>query len=193
MKKFVRLLFASIISLSAFSANAMYIPVAVGSGNFEGSMYDVYKYVADDAGVIDKSWTDAQDFALGLGGYLTTLTSSGEDSFVTNLVKSTMIDQGEVWAGGYQPDGSVEADGGWTWVNGEGAFAYTNWSPGEPNDLNGEDYLGINWGADQWNDEGALGNIKGFVVETAVPEPSVIALFGLGLLGLGFARRRMRN
>jgi len=28
---------------------------------------------------------------------------------------------------------------------------------------------------------------------TAVPEPSIIALFALGLLGLGFARRRMRS
>ena len=28
---------------------------------------------------------------------------------------------------------------------------------------------------------------------TAVPEPSIIALFGLGLFGIGFARRRMRS
>ena len=27
----------------------------------------------------------------------------------------------------------------------------------------------------------------------SVPEPSIIALFGLGLLGLGFARRRIRH
>ena len=29
--------------------------------------------------------------------------------------------------------------------------------------------------------------------ERKVPEPSIIALFGLGLLGLGFSRRRMRS
>ena len=28
---------------------------------------------------------------------------------------------------------------------------------------------------------------------SAIPEPSIIALFGLGLVGLGFARRRMRS
>ena len=42
---------------------------------------------------------------------------------------------------------------------------------------------------DRTDDESALGNIDGFVVEKAIPEPSVIALFALGLLGLGFARR----
>jgi len=31
------------------------------------------------------------------------------------------------------------------------------------------------------------------VMVSAVPEPSIIALFGLGLLGLGFARRKVRS
>ena len=122
---------------------------------------DVYKYVKGSDGDMDKSWSDAKVFALGLGGYLATLTSSDEGIFVTDLVKSTMLDQGEVWAGGFQPDGSAETAGGWTWLNGEGAFSYNYWSPNEPNDLNGEDYLGIIWKDDQWNDEGHLPNIKG--------------------------------
>lgn len=36
--------------------------------------------------------------------------------------------------------------------------------------------------------------IGGWLYQTVpVPEPSIITLFGLGLIGLGFARRRMRN
>jgi len=38
-------------------------------------------------------------------------------------------------------------------------------------------------------------NITGLIEisDTPVPEPSIIALFGLGLLGIGFARRRKHN
>jgi hypothetical protein len=182
MKKIVRLLIVSTFILTAVPANAGLIK----SGTFGGSVYDVYAY---DIGA-DKSWGAANIFALGQGCYLATLTTAAEDSYVTSLVQ--MANLREVWAGGQQLDPTSAPAEGWTWVNGEGAFSYTNWSPGEPNDWRGisEQYLGINWGDGQWNDERALGNIKGFVVESAVPEPSIIALFGLGLLGLGFARRR---
>jgi len=182
MNKIVRLLIASTLLLTAVSANAGLIK----SGTFGGSVYDVYKY---ERGV-DRSWGAADIFALGQGGYLATLTTAAEDSYVTSLVQAAGLH--EVWAGGFQEPSETSKTDGWKWVNGEGAFDYTNWSPGEPNDYYGtgsEQHLGINWrGA--WNDEGRLRNVKGFVVESAVPEPSVIALFGLGLLGLGFVRRR---
>jgi len=183
MKKITRVLFASTILLTAVSANAALI-----SGSFGGTIYDVYS----DSGI---SWEDANAFALSEGGHLVTITSGAEDTFVKDLVQTAKL--GEVWAGGLQLDHNSAADEGWSWVTGE-AFSYTNWSSGEPNDWLGisEHYLGINWGG-KWNDERALGNIKGFVVEyytvdppVKIPEPSVIALFGLGLLGLGFARRR---
>jgi hypothetical protein len=85
----------------------------------------------------------------------------------------------EVYVGGYQPAGSPTADG-WTWVNGEGSIAgsnsgvgYANWLLGEPNDAGtGESHLAIGLGgAFGWNDEGALGNIGGFIVEYDVPIP----------------------
>ncbi len=50
-------------------------------------------------------------------------------------------------------------------------------------------YLNESWAADSW--PGSEDHIGGFFVRTSsVPEPSIIALFGLGLIGLGFARRR---
>ena len=56
---------------------------------------------------------------------------------------------------------------GWTWLNDEGAFVYTNWQGGEPNDNGGEEqYLGIgHTNTPGWNDERVLGNIDGYVVE----------------------------
>ena len=38
-----------------------------------------------------------------------------------------------------------------------------------------------------------VGNSVLNIVTTDVPEPAVVALFGLGLLGLGFARRKTRS
>jgi len=43
-----------------------------------------------------------------------------------------------------------------------------------------------------WPDKGAISNVAIWGRQT-VSEPSIIALFGLGLFGLGFARRRSHN
>ena len=106
-------------------------------------------------------------------GYLVTITSALEDAFVADLITI-----GEVWAGGKQDPAVSDPTANWVWVNGEGSFpgvnggtgyvnTYSNWSDFEPNDEGGgEQYLGIGWTDDKkWNDEGALGNIKGYVVE----------------------------
>ncbi len=186
MKKIVRLLFASAFLLTSVSANAGII----ASDSFDGSKYTVY----DNSGI---TWEAAQSIALVEGGYLAAITSALENDFVTALIQGENL--GQVWAGGFQIQSNPGVDDpadDWFWDSGE-TWDWTNWnSPTEPNDyygFNSEQHLGINWTSDgKWNDEANLGNIHGFVVEKAVPEPSVIALFALGLLGLGFARRRMR-
>ena len=46
-----------------------------------------------------------------------------------------------------------------------------------------------------WDDVGAPPEFPGFDLAfnlTSVPEPSTIALFGIGILGLGLARRRKK-
>ena len=39
----------------------------------------------------------------------------------------------------------------------------------------------------------AWSHVSIYGTSTSVPEPSIIALFGLGLIGLGFARRRKHS
>jgi hypothetical protein len=85
------------------------------------------------------TWEEAQAAATARGGYLATISSAVENSFVFNLVNNSIYwrnggtNSFGPWIGGYQPAGSSEPDGGWTWVNGEGSFApgssaYANWA-----------------------------------------------------------------
>ncbi|MBN2864365.1 MAG: C-type lectin domain-containing protein [Bacteroidales bacterium] len=85
------------------------------------------------------SWHEAKAACEQRGGYLATITSEQENTFVFNLVKSNndfwyldYLGNGlGPWLGGFQPDGSQEPDGGWEWITSE-PFSYTNWETGQP-------------------------------------------------------------
>ena len=147
---------------------------AVGPGGH------VYETVIADG--IDWNSADAAASAMELNtacgllsGHLATVTSANEDVFVhnewmtANPNPTNAFFNSEAWIGGFQPPGSNEPLGGWTWINGEGLLSagYTNWLGGEPNDVGGgEGHLAIalnGWFG--WNDEGNLGGIYGYIVE----------------------------
>jgi PKD repeat protein len=70
----------------------------------------------------------------GMNGHLATITSQGENDFIV----SNFGGEG-YWLGGFQPEGSIEPDGGWQWITNE-TWNYTNWNPGaEPNNHYGGD------------------------------------------------------
>lgn len=79
------------------------------------------------------SWQAAQTTAEGQGRYLATITSAAENEFIlANLITSCGCNY---WAGGSQAASQASTDAGWSWVNGEGPFSYTNWTfDNEPND-----------------------------------------------------------
>jgi hypothetical protein len=84
------------------------------------------------------NWYQAAYLAQDAGGYLASITSEGENTFVFNLVS----DKKYFWffeedgphhgigigpfLGGYQPEGSPEPASGWRWLSGE-PWSYTNW------------------------------------------------------------------
>ena len=159
---------AMLCSPNSVLAQFAYWPVSSGgNGHY-------YEAVAT-AGI---NWFQASAMATNKGGYLATITSTQENAFVFELIRTNSAlwalrptgNSFGPWLGGYQPEGSAEPDGGWAWVTGE-PFAYTNWFAGEPNNLNGTENRLHFWAeqspaGDVWNDkDGNDTAIKGFVIE----------------------------
>jgi hypothetical protein len=155
-------------STSTTTANREILFVLGDAIPFNGNYY---KYVASSA----ITWTDANSSAnssthFGFTGYLATLTSAGEQNFVSGKL------QGKGWLGG----SDQVSEGVWNWVsgpesgtqfwqgNGSGSAVggeYNNWNAGEPNDLNGEDYLHYLENG-KWNDfANSVVSITGYLVE----------------------------
>jgi hypothetical protein len=144
---------------------------------------------------------------LSLSGYLATVSSAAENTFVSSLLVDA---EWGAWLAG--SDAAVEGE--WRWVAGpelgqqfwQGdqhgapvAGAYNGWGNNEPNNLNNENALAV-WGPNgangatswgQWNDfQGS--DTQGYVVEySAVPEPSTLLLSVFG--GIAFTVWRYRG
>ncbi|WP_405237800.1 PEP-CTERM sorting domain-containing protein [Lentisalinibacter orientalis] len=142
------------------------------------------------------TWEEASALAESMGGYLVSLTSEAENSFVAELVSGATGPFDSYWLGGYQSDLSAEPDGGWAWASGEywdPVFAASRWASGEPNNGVGgtQHYLHFWPSLPLWDDMDNRNTMTGYVVEySKVPEPGTLGLLGLGMLAVGVARRR---
>ena len=139
------------------------------------------------------TWTNSETEALTLGGHLVTINDAAENDFVFNTFTAILGSDAGLWIG--LNDEAVE--GAFVWSSGE-PLTYTNWGGTEPNNYGGEDYAHMFSQSDpradgSWNDAldlaVAFGKVMYGVVEV-VPEPTTLALAGLGLLGIACVRRR---
>lgn len=161
------------------------------------------------------AWTTARDDAasttlFGSTGHLVTVTSPGEDAFLSSTFQSYIGDPNTNVPGIYAWIGLSDAanEGNYVWVTGE-PFTYSNWAPTEPNNNDEEDYVHLwkrNFGSGplwSWNDaddypapnqtfSGALIEFDG-PFTTPVPEPSTFALWSLATLGLIVRTRLNKN
>jgi len=165
-----------------------YVSSSVGSDTVEMSLassqevYDsdnghVYEYVSGDF-----TWQEAYDDAAaasynGAQGYLATITSSGENSFIQTKLS------GDAWLGA-SDDSRFLGEGNWSWVDGPESGdnfctgdnncvpndgSYVNWAGGEPNNSGGnENCMETYITNGTWNDLPCSAT-NGYVVEYGSP------------------------
>lgn len=133
------------MKFSSWSINGETYAPGSSYGSSTGENVDVYaewekKLIPDDAVIynghayklypIHQTWSEASTLCTALGGHLVTITTAGEQDFVSSYA-STFDFKGYMWIGCANP---------WSeWVTGE-PLSYTNWGTGEPDGLSGQYY-----------------------------------------------------
>ncbi len=111
----------------------------------------------------NQSWDNAQSWATAQGGYLATVTSMNENSFVRALAGSFVETVQGVWLGAQATNGQCSNPNGYKWVT-EEPWNWTNWHSGEPN-FSDECALAYRYSyGETWNNL-ASGRLLPFLVE----------------------------
>ncbi len=124
MKK--RLLSATlslVLSICCFNVSAFALPSTTYPLSeivtYNGHSYAIVDYKTD--------WFTAKEYCEQLGGHLVTITSEDEEQAIIPLYRYKEY----YFTGGYTEDHET-----WKWITGE-TFEYSNWAPGEPNNVGG--------------------------------------------------------
>lgn len=115
-------------------------------GNYNGNLY----YLSNNTAY----WDPARQDCANNGGHLVTITSSGENSFLTNSTAT-----GSIWIGLTDKN----SEGNFVWITGE-TFSYSNWDTGQPDNANGNQHYGILQNNGRW-DDGYIGNSYHYILE----------------------------
>jgi hypothetical protein len=164
----------------------------------EGGNGHFYEVVSSPEGI---TWADAESYAEGHGGYLATIASARENIFVFKLIDSAQFwftnsngDSWGPWLGGVNSPPANSSGAAWQWLNHEGAFTYTNWTPAHDANDNQPNHRLIFFGPGRdnrqptWSFATADQHLHGFVVEYDTnplpPALKYVALFGVSVVGL---------
>jgi hypothetical protein len=95
------------------------------------------------------TWLEALDHSRANGLHMAAITSAAENDLIVNGLIANGLTGINPWIG--LSDAVNEGD--FRWITGE-PYSYTNWGPGEPNNLGNEDYANLlfNGYSFQWND-----------------------------------------
>ena len=153
----------------------------------------------------NSNWTSAEAVAETMGGNLATVRSTAEE----NWIQDTFATYPYLWLGFYDAvqdtNGKPHAQN-FVWVDGE-PVTYVDWAPGEPNNLNGDEYwtelVLTNSSTDAsgtWNDiynsadptyePNSYGPVYGLA--EIIPEPASLSFLALGGTTL-LCRRRQKS
>ncbi|KAM9750923.1 galactose-specific lectin nattectin-like [Menidia menidia] len=95
-----------------------------------------------------KTWIDAENHCLSIGGNLASIHSAEENKFLSDLVLRVTGVRRYTWIGGFDAVGEKT----WLWSDGSPA-KYFNWSKGQPDNYGGNEHcLDMNFGGPFWND-----------------------------------------
>ena len=117
--------------------------------NYNGSQYTLTSY---------GTWQEAQAEAQSLGGNLVTINNQAEQDWLVSTFGVTE----NLWIGFTDE----VTEGQFKWASGE-TSTYTNWSPGEPNNVGNEEYVEI-IGNGKWNDLPSTLSRRG-IIEIVLP------------------------
>lgn len=128
---------ANVGAASGYISNDASVTDSTVSGTYNGHTYTVIERELDPLA--------ADDYCKSMGGYLSSITSQGEQDFVAGL--AAQVDYEDFWIGG----SDYGSEGTWYWLTGE-PWSFTAWYPGgpageaEPNNGigAGEDYVFMN-------------------------------------------------
>ena len=166
--------------------------IIVSTESFGGSTYHLF---TADAVNTPQTWAEAEAFSVSLGGHLVAINSDAENAFLFDRFGDPDPGNFGIWIG----LSDATSEGHFIWSNGD-PVTYTNWWPGQPDNLGGQDFAYLidpdspvfTGATGQW-DDGSAPQVYGIAEITAVPESSSIALFLTAASGILLRRRRPRS